>query len=48
MAIPVWGTVIGECAWCLEAPATTSYKSEDSQGDKVAYQVCAECKENME
>jgi len=45
MTIPVWGTVIGECAWCLEAPATTSYKSEDSQGDKVAYQVCAKCKE---
>jgi hypothetical protein len=45
MAIPVWGTVIGECAWCLEAPATTSYKSEDSQGDKVSYQVCANCKE---
>jgi hypothetical protein len=48
MAIPLWGTVIGECAWCLEAPATTSYKSEDSQGDKVSYQVCAKCKENME
>ena len=43
-----WGHEVGDCSWCLSLPATTSYVAENSQGETVEYQVCAECKEERE
>lgn len=44
----VWGTVEGQCAWCLKADAVTEYASEFAGTDEwVLYQVCAKCYDNF-
>jgi len=41
----VWGYKVGDCAWCPEAPATTSYEDYIAGGELAEYQVCAICRE---
>jgi hypothetical protein len=42
----VWGYSEGDCAWCLDVPATKEYEgSMPSDMGKAMYQVCNDCYE---
>lgn len=45
----VWGYKEGDCAWCLDAPATQEYVGDQpSDMGKALYQVCQNCYEERE
>lgn len=42
----IWGYTEGDCAWCLDKPATKEYIGDQpSDMGKALYQVCQNCYE---